>query len=106
MKVYRLKKDWSYVIGNNSIGFHMGYKKGDRFFKPSDESEFKTIGPNYYPENGSYPVAERENSDGIFKFVDEYFELIEETDKPKEYYTDKKYSQYDVDNILKTKNKE
>lgn len=99
MKVYKLKKDWSYVIGNSGVGFIMKYKEGDLFFKPTDESKYKTIGPDYFPQNGSYAVSERED----FKFVDEYFELIEETDKPKEYYIDKVYTQFQVDQMFSKK---
>lgn len=100
MKVYRLKKDWGYGIGNGSnISFRMDYKEGDRFFKPTDISEYKTIGPTYFPENGSYGVSEREN----FKFVDEYFEFVEETDKPIEYFTQKIYTEYQLQEILKSK---
>lgn len=96
MKIYKLKKDWSYMIGNDGFGFLMEYKQGDLFYKPTDESEYKTIGADYYPANGSYAVSERQD----FKFVDEYFEFVETTDKPKEYYINKKYTQYDLDNIL------
>lgn len=99
MKIYQLKKDWSYCIGNGGIGFLMRYEKGDRFFKPSDESKYSTIGPDYFPENGSYAVSERDD----FKFVDEYFELIGETDKPKEYFINPKYTQEQVDEMLKNK---
>src|SRR5882757_3687682 len=97
MKIYRLKKDWSYVISNGNIGFHMNYKKGDIFYKPSEVNELglKTFGPDYYPENGSYAVSEH----GDFHFV-EYFELIGETDKPKDYFIDKKYTQAEMDEIL------
>ena len=85
------------MIGNGGVGFVMAYKKGDLFFKPTDKSEFKTIGANYYPANNSYPVSEKQD----FKFVDEYFELIGTSRNPKEYYITKKYTQYELDNIIK-----
>ena len=113
MKIYRLKKDWSYIIGNGSIGFHMNYKKGDLFFKLKDTSDYDTIGPDYYPENGSYAVSERYPIEythkkkkykiDAFMFVDEYLEFVGETDKPKSYFINKKYSQAEVDEMLSKK---
>lgn len=98
MKIYRLKRDWGYCIGNGSVGFQLRYKKGDRFFKPTDVSEYKTIGPNYYPENGGYAVAETAD----FNFVEEYFEFVEETDKSLEYFTTKVYTEHQLQEKLKT----
>lgn len=89
MKIYKFKKDWKCAISNGGIGFGVRYKKGDRLFKPT--------GPNFFPENGGYPISERDD----FKFVDEYLELVGETDMPKEYYLNKKYSQSEVDEMLK-----
>ncbi len=100
MKIYKLKKDFRHGLGNGErIAIDLSNKKGERFFKPTDKSEYSTIGPDYFPENGSYPISERED----FKFVDEFLEFIEETDKPKEYYLHKKYTQEQVDKMLNKK---
>lgn len=56
----------------------------------------------YHPFEGGYPMWERDygkdNPESLY-FVDEYLEFVTETDKPKEYYLNKKYSQAEVDEI-------
>ncbi len=67
------------------------YHVGDIFLKE---------GEGFYPKNGSNPLFENEGH----KFCDEYMELIGETDKPREYFTEKKYTQEQVDELLMKQN--
>lgn len=85
MKIFKLKKDFRSNLHRLRIG--------TRFFE-----EVKTEGPSkvsfYHPENGGYAMWERDD----YKFVDEYFEFVGETDKPKEYFINKVYTQEQFDN--------
>lgn len=88
MRIFKLKKNWTAYLPMLTT-----YKEGKRFFERSDEY----VGKIYDPENNSYPVWGRED----FKFVDEYFEFVGETEKDKSYFTDKIYTQEQVDKLLK-----
>lgn len=108
MKVYKMKKDWHSIIGNGSIGFHVTHNKGDLFYEeikedknwPDGKITFDTL---YHPFKGGYPMWERDygkDDPDSHYFVEEYLELVFETDKPKEYYLNKKFSQADIDQML------
>ena len=87
MRIFKFKKDLHTNLGNHKIG--------ERVFEGEEAIplEYEV----YYPENGGYPL--KENS--WFKFVDEYLEFVGETDKPKEYFIEKVYTQEQMDNALK-----
>jgi len=109
--IYKMKKDWHSVLGNGGIGFLITHHKGDLFYGniekdlywTKEKPLYKTF---YYPFSGGYPMWERDygkdNPDSHY-FVDEFLEILYETDKPKEYYLGKKFSQYELDKILKDK---
>ena len=94
-KIYRLKKEWSRAISSRTFGFRIHNKKGDKFIEEYADYKY----PFYYPFDGGYAVWERDD----LKFVDEYFEFVEETEHPKEYFTEKKYTEYDMQMALKNK---
>jgi hypothetical protein len=100
MNVYVIKKDWGSIIDNLRVGFYVEHKKGDLFYKEHDESTGRNL---YYPLKGGYPIWERDygkDNPNSYYFVDKYFELSFETDKPKDYFIDKKYSQYEIEEML------
>ena len=108
MKIFRMKKDWHSAISNGSIGFHVHHKEGDLFYQeikedmnwPNGKVTYNTL---YHPFSGGYPMWERDygkDNPESFYFVDEFLEFVEETDKPKGYYLDKKYSQAEVDKLI------
>lgn len=103
-----MKKDWRSVIGNGMIGFHVNHKKGDLFYEEVKKDirwadDKVTYDISYHPFRGGYPMRERDygkDNPESFYFVDEYLEFVEETDKPREYFLDKKYSQYELDKLI------
>jgi len=107
-KIYKMKKDWLSVIGNANIGFPVKHNKGDLFYEEIEEDKNWPNGKVtycifYYPFKGGYPIWERDygnDNPDSFYFVDEYLEFVSETDKPKEYFLNKKYSQSEVDKML------
>lgn len=99
-KIYRLKKNWGHGLGyGKGIVIDTSNKKGERFFGIPNESFPETM--MYYPENGGYAVWERDD----YKFVDEYFELIGESDKKPDYFINPIYTQEQMDEVLKSHEK-
>jgi hypothetical protein len=92
MRIFRLKKDWHSSISNGRIGFMVFHAKGDLFFEELQDIGTQYEKPFYHPFKGGYPVLERAD----FKFLDEYFEFVEETGHPKEYFIEKKYTEHDM----------
>lgn len=98
-RIFRMKKNWISVIGNGGIGFRVKHNKGDLFYEQINDKGKPYEHLTYNPFKGGYPMWERED----FKFVDEYLEFVKDTDKPMDYFLDKKYTQSQVDEMLKTK---
>ena len=89
MQVYRLTHDVSTSMGTR--------RAGDLFYKEGDEGADDVI---FYGFKGGYPIVVRSMPEIIM-----YMELAFTTDKPKDYFTHKKYSQYEVDQMMKAENK-
>jgi hypothetical protein len=87
MEVYKVHTDIRTNLGSHKVG--------ELLFKEPYDSVPGTN--NYYPMSGGYPMWDR-NIDVIL-----YAEKAFDTDKPKEYFINKKYSQYEVDEMLKNK---
>lgn len=109
-RIFRMKKQWNSVVGNGNIGFKIRHEEGDLFYEETKEDKNWpngkiTIDIVFHPFKGGYPVWERDygkDNPESFYFIDEYLELVEETDKSKDYFLDKKYSQAEVDEMMKT----
>ena len=87
MEIYECIKPFSTNFGS--------WKIGDKFYKEPYESVEGTN--NYYPFNGSYPLWDRNIQMG------DILRKIEDTDEPKEYYINKVYSQWELDEIVNKK---
>ncbi len=98
-KIFRMKKDWLSIIGNGSIGFHVKHSEGDLFYEQINDKGKPNEYLTYVPFKGGYPMWERPD----FKFVDEYLEFVENTDKQMGYYVDKEYTQAQVDKMINEK---
>ena len=67
---------------------------GDRLYK--EPYDFMDMGGNhYYPFSGGYSLWDKQID------VENYAHKIFDTDKPKEYYIDRIYTQEQVDEMLK-----
>lgn len=82
-------------ILDRSLRLNMGrdYNIGDKFYKEPYESVIGTN--NYFGFDGGYAVWDRHIP------MDEYGHVLENTNKPKEYFINKIYSQFQLDEILK-----
>lgn len=87
MEVYKFVKPLFTNMGNHLVG--------ERIFNQDGTAEGTN---NYYPENGGYPIWDRNIP------VMDYVEFVEEVDKPLEYFTQRIYTQCQVDEILKQHN--
>ena len=94
-KVVRIKNELNTVLGNGSIGFHSKYKVGELFYVEPYKDVKGTN--NYYPFSGGYPIWDRQVD--MAKFT----ELAFTTKKGKNYFIDRKFTQYEVDEMLKLK---
>jgi len=69
------------------------FKEGDLIYKEPYESVSGTN--NYYGFNGSYALWDRSIPE-----IKSYLEKAFDTDKPKEYFINKVYTQYEVDEMI------
>jgi hypothetical protein len=92
-KIVRLVKEISCSAGYGGMSCWTTHLAGSLFYV----EPYKHIqGTNsYHPFSGGYCVWDRHVD------MESCTELVEETDKPKEYYINKIYSQYDLDKSLK-----
>lgn len=86
MEIYSVTHPFKTTFGNWVVG--------DRFYKEPYNSVPGTN--NYYPLNGSYPLWDRHIPD-----IENFMSKTAETDRPKEYFIDKIYTQEQWDNAKK-----
>lgn len=86
MEVYKFIKPLFTNLGTHNIG--------ELVYKEEDKDVFGEKQSHYYPLKGGYPIWDRTIP------IQDCIEKAFDTDKPKEYYINKKYTQYDLDNIL------
>lgn len=86
-RIYTLKRQFSVT------GIFHTFKVGERFYEEQDKDNNGEY--NYYPLSGFYPLWSRN-----MPHLKDMLELEQETDKPKEYYINKKYTQEFVDQLI------
>lgn len=92
-KIVRLVKDITTGAGYAGMRCWTRHSIGDLFYvEPYKHVEGTN---NYHPFSGGYCVWDRHVD------ISSCAELVEETDKPKEYYTSKRYTQYELEKSLK-----
>jgi hypothetical protein len=104
-KIFKAIKDGNLISPYQG---HVKFEKGDLFYEDIHECThegelIKTA--FYYPFKGAQPIRELDfGKDNLnsFYFVDEYLEPFYETEHPKEYFLEKKYTQADTDKWIMT----
>lgn len=90
--IYKLTRGMQSTAGYAGISCTSRHDVGDLFYREPYECGKEGVS-NWHPLRGGYCMWDYESP------IEPFMELLFETDKPKEYYLDRKYTQYQVDQM-------